>query len=272
LAQEFFFVPLPLDWNLWKKQSFEHASLDDETVFADFDLGYVFLWPFHFYELRRREYTYFKNYFIEFFWREWIDLFKDLVGLKARTGVTWKLLVIGTIPGMLAGLAFEKQVEHLLRNPLLIAATLSLFGMVLWYWDKRGKKDRDISGATPKDALVVGLAQALAIVPGVSRSGITITAALFLGLSRTSAIRFSFLLSAPIIGGAGILEAKHILHAVAAGGPEALSVVFGFCASFLSGLVAIGFLNYLTRSRTFTPFVVYRLALAITIVAAVLVR
>lgn len=207
-----------------------------------------------------------------FFWREWVEILEDLVGSRRKRGVTWKLLVIGTIPGMVAGLLAEKQAEELFRNPLLIAASLSLFAILLWYWDSHGKKNRSLSEALSRDALIVGLAQALAIVPGVSRSGITITAALFVGLERSSAVRFSFLLSAPIIGGAGILKAPSIFALLAAGGSQAWAVILGFAASLMAGLLAIGLLTSIARSRTFNGFVVYRLLLAALIVATVLLK
>ncbi len=207
-----------------------------------------------------------------FFWREWIEILGDLVGHQKKLGVTWKLLIIATIPGMIAGLLAEEQAEQHFRNPLLIAGTLSMFGILLWYSDKQGKQHRSISEALPRDALVVGLAQALAIVPGVSRSGITITAALLLGLERTAAVRFSFLLSAPIVGGAGIVKAPAIFAALSSGGADALAVVYGFLSSLIAGLLAIGFLTYVARSRTFNGFVVYRLLLAITIVIVVCSR
>lgn len=207
-----------------------------------------------------------------FFRREWVEILEDLVGTRRKSGVTWKLLVIGTIPGMVAGLLVEKQAEEFFRNPLLIAATLSLFAILLWYWDSHGKKNRSLSEALARDALIVGLAQALAIVPGVSRSGVTITAALFVGLERSSAVRFSFLLSAPIIGGAGILKAPSIFTTLAAGGSQAVAVLLGFATSLFAGLVAIGFLTTIARTRTFNGFVVYRLLLAAVIVATVLLR
>jgi undecaprenyl-diphosphatase len=186
--------------------------------------------------------------------------------------MNWKLLVVGTIPGVIAGLALEKAAEESFRNPLLIAATLSAFGLLLFYFDRVGRKSRDMAATTMRDALVVGCAQALAIVPGVSRSGITITAGLMLGLTRSTAVRFSFLLSAPIIGGAGVLKAKHILHALMAGGAQMNAVLIGFGSSLVASLLAIGLLSYIVKSRTFNVFVAYRLVLALVIVVVVIFR
>lgn len=205
-----------------------------------------------------------------FFWRDWLDILKQLSG--GKSGVPLKLLVVGTVPAAIVGYMLEKYAEDTFRSPTIIAGTLAAFGALLWYYDRNGRKDREISVFTVKDAAIVGLAQALAVVPGVSRSGITITAALALGLTRPAAARFSFLLSAPIIAGAGILKSKHIYHTLMAGGPDAAAVGWGFFASLLSGLLAVGFLSYMIRSRTYAVFSIYRIVLGAGVVAAMLLR
>lgn len=212
---------------------------------------------------------------LSFFWKDWVELLKQLTGKAfSQNSETphLKHIVIGTLPAMAAGLAFQKQAEEVFRSPLLIAGTLSSFGLLLWYWDQRGNKNRSSGQLSAKDALLIGAAQALALIPGVSRSGITITAALALGLNRSSAVRFSFLLSAPIVGGAGILKAKSILAAIAAGGPMATAIGLGFVSSLISGLLAIWLLSYMVKAGSFKGFAAYRLALSLVIIVAVILR
>lgn len=209
-----------------------------------------------------------------FFWKDWLGILKSTFGQKhadhGQFGL--KMLIVGTVPAAVAGLLFEKQAEETFRSPLLIAGTLAVFGLLLWYADARGKRSRQFDSFTTKDALTIGAAQAFAIIPGVSRSGSTITAALALGLTRPAAARFSFLLSAPIIAGAGILKSKHIIAALAAGGPGAQAVVVGFLASLLSGLAAIALLSYMVKARSFAGFAIYRILLALVIVVVIVVN
>lgn len=208
-----------------------------------------------------------------FFWKDWLEIIRDIVRHSGtRHPINLKLLVIASIPGAVAGLALEDVVETAFRSPLLIAGTLTVFGLLLWYFDSRGRKDRELMTVGMKDALIVGAAQALAIIPGVSRSGITITAGLLLGLGRNSAVRFSFLLSAPIIAGAGLVKGKYILEAMTTDTAQAMLVASGFLASVVSGFLALGFLSYIVKSRTFIGFVAYRLALALAIVVFVIFR
>jgi undecaprenyl-diphosphatase len=207
---------------------------------------------------------------LAFFWRDWVALIKQVFGKTDEHLTTnWKYIVAATVPGAIIGFLLEKHVEENFRSPALIAVTMAVFGIGLWVFDQKGKKEKEISTVSIKDALCVGAAQSLAVIPGVSRSGVTITAALALGLTRPAAARFSFLLSAPIIAGAGILKSKHIFHALVAGGPEATAVAVGFVASLLSGLIAVGLLSALIRSRTYALFSVYRVILAFVIVIAV---
>ncbi len=207
-----------------------------------------------------------------YFWRDWLEMARQCVTRGATTGpntahIVW--IIVGTMPAVVAGLLLEEQAEAIFRNPLLIACTLAAFGFLLWYWDTKGSKARDFAHFHLRDAVIIGVAQALAIVPGVSRSGITITAALALGLTRSHAARFSFLLSAPITAGAGILKSSYMIDTLQAGGPAAAMVVMGFVASLLSGLAAIYFLSVILKSRSFKGFVWYRLALALFIVGVV---
>lgn len=162
-------------------------------------------------------------------------------------------LIVATIPGAVAGLLLEHKVETLFRAPALIACTLILMGGALALADRMTKGDKTVSDINLKTALLVGVSQALALIPGVSRSGITITTALALGLARPEAARFSFLLSMPIIAGAGILKAHTIFSS-----PNPGAVGAGFVAAALSGFAAIWMLMRYVQRRRYTPFVLYR--------------
>lgn len=209
-----------------------------------------------------------------FFWRDWVAMIGQCVGRTIgpadREVVNIKWIILGTIPAVIAGLLLEDYAEAAFRNPLLIAATLASFGLLLWHWDRNGKKIRSLCSLHARDALMIGLAQALAIVPGVSRSGVTITAALLLGFTRSNAARFSFLLSAPITAGAGLLKSGYMIDTLSAGGDAAVQVIVGFFTSLVFGLAAICFLSVILKSRSFTSFVIYRFALALVIVGTVL--
>ncbi len=171
------------------------------------------------------------------------------------------IIIIAAIPGIIAGLLLNDYAEIVFRNPLLIAAMLSVGALLLFYSDKVGAKKTGMGNITLKDGVIIGLAQALAIIPGMSRSGITIAAALLIGLNRTSAARFSFLLSAPIILGAGVKEFPNLEES----GID-INIIIGAGAAALSGFAAIKYmLKYLER-RSYNIFVVYRIILAAAII------
>jgi undecaprenyl-diphosphatase len=178
------------------------------------------------------------------------------------------LLVVATAPGLVAGAAAEGPIERHLGLPWLVAVMLGAFGVLLLVVDRRSPSSRGLHDLRLRDAVVVGLAQAVALQPGVSRSGITITAARALGVDRASAARFSFLLSLPIVAGAGLVEG---LDLVRTGLPPGASGPFlwGTVASAVSGFLVIwGLLAYLRR-RAFTPFVLYRVGLSVAVLVAV---
>jgi undecaprenyl-diphosphatase len=163
----------------------------------------------------------------------------------------------------------EKKAETIFRQPLRIALLLAAVGLLLLAAEKVARHRRPLDHLRLGDALIIGLAQALAIMPGVSRSGITMTAALFLGFNRRSAAHFSFLLSTPIIAGAAIHQLPKWFKAP----PENLSLLaasLGFVAAVLSSYLAIKFLMRFLQRHTFIPFVVYRLALAAVVLVLVL--
>ena len=173
--------------------------------------------------------------------------------------IAWAL-VAGTIPGAIIGALFENVIQEKLGAPWLIAVMLVAFGVVLVVVDRRARRDRDFDSIGPKEGLLLGTAQAVALQPGVSRSGVTITAARAMGLDRESAARFSFLLSLPIIAGAGAYKAVDLAQSGLQG--HAAEFIAGMASSAVSGFVVIwGLLRYLKR-HDFTVFLSYRVAVA----------
>jgi len=168
-------------------------------------------------------------------------------------------VILGTVPVVAIGLAVNEHADHL-RDPLIIAAATGLFALVLWWADGYARVERDEYGLTWRQVLVIGLAQALALIPGTSRSGITITAGLALGLSRRAASRFSFLLAIPVILAAGALKTRDLLMSgdPAPWGPVLLGVV----VSGLAAYTCIHWFLKLVERVGMLPFVLYRLVLA----------
>lgn len=168
-------------------------------------------------------------------------------------------LVVGSLPAIIVGFCADNWIEANLRTGFVIAMTTICFGILLGVADRRATEERDLAQITLVTALLIGLAQAIALIPGTSRSGVTMTAALFLGLSRTASARFSFLLSIPIIAGAGLLQTLKVFE-----NPGALSwSVFGLGAllSGISAYICIRlFLAWIEKIGMW-PFVVYRLLL-----------
>jgi undecaprenyl-diphosphatase len=165
------------------------------------------------------------------------------------------------VPGALFGFLFEKQAEEAFRNPLIIALSVFIFGIVLYIADKLSRKRKEISDMSLLDCIVIGISQALAIIPGVSRSGITIIGGLARNLKRDTAARFSFLLSAPLIAGAAVLESRHLDHT----GVTALPFAAGILTSAVFGFLAIKYLLRYVQTESYTVFVIYRILLAVLI-------
>lgn len=174
--------------------------------------------------------------------------------------LAWAVL-IGTIPVGLAGLLFKDVISEHLRTPLVIAMTTILFALLLGYSHCSGKQQRNEYSLSWKDIIVIGCAQAISLIPGTSRSGITITAGLFLGLTAPAAARFSFLLSIPVIVLAGGVEALEYLKVANAG--DMSDLVYGALISVFSAYLCIHFFLMLLDKIGMTPFVVYRLLLGI---------
>jgi undecaprenyl-diphosphatase len=186
--------------------------------------------------------------------------------LDARIG--W-YIVLGTIPIGIFGLLFKDQIETGARDLYLIGTALIVLGLVLLLAERVGTRERSIEQIRAKDGIAVGLAQALALVPGVSRSGSTITAGLFLGLDRTTAARFSFLLSVPAVVLSGLLELGSIVTGKEATDVSTGNLVIATLLAFITGYAAIAWmLRYLTSHSTIV-FVVYRVALGTLVLALV---
>ncbi len=174
------------------------------------------------------------------------------------------LLLVATVPGIVFGALFESKAETVFRSPELIALTLAVFGVILWLADSKLSHSGNLNNLNKKKAFLIGLGQALAVIPGVSRSGAAMTFGLFTGLSREAAVRFSFLLSVPIIaGGAAVGIYKIVRIGVTVPNNE---LILGILTSFVAGLLAIGFLLNLVKKQSFLPFVIYRLILALVII------
>jgi undecaprenyl-diphosphatase len=170
-------------------------------------------------------------------------------------------ICLGTLPGVMAGYLLKDAVETVFRAPILIAGTLAGAGLLLLLADKLGKHQRSMKNIGLADVAVIGLSQALAIMPGISRSGITMTAALMMGLNRMSAARFSFLLSVPIILGAGIYNLPAIIRQGSEPGQLGFYLA-GFLAAGVSGYLVIAFLLRFVQSHSFAVFAYYRFVLA----------
>ncbi len=199
-----------------------------------------------------------------YFAYDWYTLIKHgLCSPKSKEGRMLWYLAAATVPAGLAGVLFNDWAEHTFRNPLMIAVCLAVFAVFLWIADKQsGAKngDPDIYTVPFVSVFLIGCAQALAIMPGVSRSGVTITAALFLGLSRSASARISFLLSTPIIAGAALLEVTKLSAA-----DFNMPLLWGFISAFIGGLLVIGGLMRYIKTHSFNVFVYYRWVLAAAI-------
>jgi undecaprenyl-diphosphatase len=189
-----------------------------------------------------------------------VDWSRSLVQRRqvGESRLAWAVL-FATIPAGLAGVIFKHDIENELRSALVIATTTVLFGLLLWYADRTGRRTRNEHGLTWKDVLFIGVAQAVALIPGTSRSGITMTAGLMAGLSREGAARFSFLLSIPTIAGAGLFKLKDLLEA--SGPVDWNALIGGAVLSAISAYLCIHFFLKLLERIGMAPFAIYRLLL-----------
>lgn len=211
---------------------------------------------------------------VGFFWKEWFAIFAAFFGIHHKLCEERKyppnflpLLVAGTIPGAFLGFLFEEKVETILRSPWVVVTSLAIFGGLLYLADLKSKKSKEMNMITLKDTLLIGFAQALAIIPGTSRSGVTITVGLALGFGRKGAAKFSFLLATPIIFGAAMYKLKDLLGA-GIGTPE----LVGIAVSAISGFLAIAGLLKFVEKVSYKVFFWYRIALAVVIALLIFIR
>jgi undecaprenyl-diphosphatase len=202
---------------------------------------------------------------LAYFAKDWIVLAQAVLGgltsPKARQTDEWRLawlIVVGCIPAGIVGVLFEDKIEATVRQPALIASLLIVFGLVLLAADRFGRRDRPLSEITLIDALAIGFAQVLALAPGVSRSGITLTAGLFRGLDRVAAARYSFLLSAPITIAAALFKLRVLLKEPL-NASQTVAFLAGIVAAAIVGALAIGLLLRYLQRRPVDIFVWWRL-------------
>lgn len=222
-----------------------------------------------------------------YFWRTWIQIIRAALGGKVvrfsetsdnqrdltpeeqsrERQLLW-YMIAASIPAALAGALLEKHIETTFRAPALVASMLIIVAVIMWIAERMSKFQKPLPQITLGDAMTVGVLQAFAVVPGVSRSGITITGGLFRNFTREAAARFSFLLSTPIIGGAALFKLHHVMkHGLPAGetAPGMAAFAGGIVVSALVGYATIAwFLRYL-QTKTLTVFIVYRILFGIAI-------
>ena len=210
---------------------------------------------------------------IGFFWAEWIALARAAINVVT----TWRVetvseqrvvfLVIATIPAAVFGLLLEKQAETIFRAPALTATALIIMGALLWWADRAAPSTRALADMTWKQALWIGIAQVFALIPGVSRSGATITAARALQFDRQSAAVFSFLMSMPVIAAAAVLKVPKLVAA----GLDATLIV-GIATAAISSWLAIAVLLRFIQRNGFAVFAFYRFLLGAAVYALVVYR
>jgi undecaprenyl-diphosphatase len=187
-----------------------------------------------------------------------VTYFRHELAKTPESRLAWQVL-LATLPIAVTGLLLHDVIETYLRSPLVIAVTTVLFGLLLWWSDRHDRQRRDESSLRISDVLVIGFAQVLALIPGTSRSGITMTAGLALGLTRTAAARFSFLLSVPTILMAGAYETFRLVQQP---GPVAWELLLlGTAVAAISAWLCIHFFLQLIERIGMLPFVIYRLLL-----------
>ena len=199
-----------------------------------------------------------------FFWKDWLKMAQAVLELIFKrkksfdANVLFPSLVIGTIPAAVIGLLFEKKIEEIFHKPSMVLLPLALVGVLLWWVDSRAKSTKTIKDVTIKDGLLIGLAQACALIPGTSRSGSTMICARILGFDREDSAKYSFMLGTPVMLGASILKSKEIIHSIS--NPD---FYIGIATSFLVGCICIKFLLKYLKTNSFMSFAVYRVVLAI---------
>lgn len=216
---------------------------------------------------------------LAYFWRDWVRLVPaGLAAIRDRSladdpdrRLAW-LLVVTAIPGAIVGVLLNDFIEQHVRLVGSVAVLLVIGAVILYVADRTRPRLRAMTDLSFAAALGIGLAQAVALFPGISRSGISISAARFLGLDRENAARFSFLMATPIIAGAGLFEARKMIGADSGLAGHTGLIAIGFAAALVSGLVAIAAMLRFLRTNSLTVFVVYRIVLAAVVLVVFLSR
>jgi undecaprenyl-diphosphatase len=211
-----------------------------------------------------------------YFWHDWLTLIPaGLASIRDRSlagdpdrKMAW-LIVVATIPAVLVGPILNDTIENAVREPAPVAVMLCVGAAILWLAERWGSKLREMNSLTFLGALGIGVAQVLALVPGISRSGVSIAAGLFQGLNREAAARFSFLMATPVVAGAGLFEALKLVKGSSVK-PELHLIAIGFVAAAISGLLAIRFMLAFLRRQSVNSFVVYRILLAAAVFVVLL--
>jgi undecaprenyl-diphosphatase len=211
-----------------------------------------------------------------YFWHDWLTLIPaGLASIRDRSlagdpdrKMAW-LIVVATIPAVLVGPILNDTIENAVREPAPVAVMLCVGAAILWLAERWGSKLREMNSLTFVGALGIGVAQVLALVPGISRSGVSIAAGLFQGLNREAAARFSFLMATPVVAGAGLFEALKLVKGSSVK-PELHLIVIGFVAAAISGLLAIRFMLAFLRRQSVNSFVLYRVLLAAAVFVVLL--
>ncbi|MGZ3524692.1 MAG: undecaprenyl-diphosphatase UppP [Thermodesulfobacteriota bacterium] len=205
-----------------------------------------------------------------YFWKDWWRLIiKGFSDVRSVEGRLFWYLVAASIPGAIGGYLLEKKAETVFRSPTLIAIMLILMGVFLYWVDRRSTKKIEMNHITFGTSLLIGISQVLAIVPGVSRSGITMTTGMFMGLTRAGAARFSFLLSTPIIFGAAMVKLPGLISNSSG---ITTNFLIGTAVSCVAGIASIGFLLRYVQTKNFLPFVWYRFILGALVIVTTIVR
>jgi len=205
-----------------------------------------------------------------YFWKDWWQLIiKGFTDARSAKGRLFWYLVAASVPGAMSGFLLEDKAETVFRSPILIALMLILMGILLYWADRRSAKKIEINHITFGTSIFIGISQALAIVPGVSRSGITMTTGLLMGLNREGAARFSFLLSTPIIFGAAMVKLPGVISNSSV---FTVNFAIGMLVSCITGIASIGFLLRYVQTRNFLPFVWYRFILGALVILITMVR
>jgi undecaprenyl-diphosphatase len=206
---------------------------------------------------------------IIFFWKDWINLIKaGLTDVKSDEGKLFWYIVLACVPGGILGVLFEEHIETTFRNPLLIGIMFIVMGIVIYAADKYSESRFELMDIGPKRSFLIGVSQAIAMIPGVSRSGITMAAGRAMKIKREDAARFTFLLSTPFIFLSGVYKAKDLISVPV----ETLPFIIAILTSAAVGIFSIKFLLEYLKRNGFGIFAVYRIVLGAIVIATALLR